>query len=398
MNSFEAYFTEYKKQRRRDGLWRTRQCNDLKDFCSNDYLGFNKDKTLSQRILDRACALENGSGSSPLIRGYSKVTSDLESQLAQRSQTEASLFFKSGYLANLSFFSAFKDSGFVFFSDRDNHASIIDGLRLSGCKKVIFNHNSLFDLEHKLKSTQHTKKIVVVESIYSMSGDYAPLTELSLLCERNHALLVVDEAHGTGYFGENGTGRVESLKLIPSVFARVHTAGKALGVGGAWVSGSRSLAEFMVNRSRPYIYSTASHPLAALRLKLALGFWDEVGAERVLVSQKRIEEIRSFTDEKSSLVTEVGPIISMSFDHVEHASTISREIATRGFDVKPIRPPTVPGGTSLLRITVPLYHSDETISEFCSVLKHKKSFLQDHCTKTSLGHRKKSSKKLEEAQ
>jgi len=336
MSSFESYFQTFKSQSQEFGLWRSRKISDegdqkssnkninsflpheandhfssLIDFCSNDYLGFQKDSELHKKIYEKLEDLPNGSGSSPLIRGYSQSTQDLEEHLAERSASESALFFTSGYLANLSFFSSFAKSNTEFFSDQENHASIIDGIRLSGSTKSIFKHNSISDLVTCLERSQSSLKIVVVESIYSMSGDYAPLLELAKVCEDFGALLVVDEAHATGYYGVRGSGRVEALGLEKKIFARIHTAGKALGVGGAWISGSESLIHFLVNRARPYIYSTASHPFAIHRLKQALDFWDQVGASRILQSQMRLKKITKFlglaTDENN-----IGPIVSIS--------------------------------------------------------------------------------------
>lgn len=223
--NFEDFFQKKQKQLKESGLFRKLKLPCGLDFCSNDYLGFSENRELRLKIREKISLFPIGSGGSRLLRGHSPLVEELESKLAWFSGKPETLFFPTGYQANLALFSSLLREEARVFSDELVHASIIDGIRLSGVEKHIWSHNNLDELEFLLKQKAETQKMnfVVVESVYSMEGDFAPLRELVFLCERYHCYLIVDEAHATGLFGKRGSGRVEDTELCDRVFARIHT-------------------------------------------------------------------------------------------------------------------------------------------------------------------------------
>ena len=252
--------------------------NNLIDFSSNDYLGFARSPELHELILTELetvnCKLETLSGStgSRLLTGNSQYTEELETFIAYYHKAEAGLIFNSGYTANVGLISSIAQKGDIIFYDELSHASIYDGVRLSKAESFPFRHNDLNHLEERLKFFQNARKensnsYIIVESVYSMDGDFAPLIELVSLCEDYNVNLIVDEAHATGIFGEKGEGKVVELGLEEKVFSRVHTFGKALGCHGAIVLGSETLRNYLINFSRLFIYTTALpiHTLASIK-------------------------------------------------------------------------------------------------------------------------------------
>ena len=346
------------------------------DFCSNDYLGLSNNAEL-QILVKQAMALSGlGSTGSRLLRGHSQGLENLENKLADFCGAESSLFFPSGYQANLGLFSSLLKEKATVFSDEQIHASIIDGIRLSGCEKYIFSHNSTADLEIMLrqKAKEDRLNIVVVESVYSMSGNLCPLIEMQTLCEKYGASLIVDEAHSTGLFGAKGSGRVEELGLREKVLATVHTGGKALGVSGAWIAGSHSLIEFLVNRSRPFIYSTAPAFYQQIALETALDFYFENRHElknEFFNSLKTFQTSLKKVGENFSYKVEGfgGPVTSFVLYENDRALSVMTGLAKKGFDVRAIRPPTVPSGQAQLRIIKPLSRSSEEVVNFIGALE-----------------------------
>ena len=232
------------------------------DFSSNDYLGY------SQRPIatDGASELSRSGAASRLLRGHHAIWEEVESRLASWHGAEAALVLSSGYAANEGLLSSIVQTGDICFSDQSNHASIIDGLRLSKAERAVFPHNDMEALESLLRQrraarTANQAWFIVTESLFGMEGDRAPLTDLAALAERYDASLIVDEAHATGCFAANGSGLVDSLKLRSRVLATVHTGGKALAVPGAYLAGSALLKQFLVNRCRHLIFTTALPPL-----------------------------------------------------------------------------------------------------------------------------------------
>ncbi len=372
---FEQTVIQKMDQLKKNDLYRELRFSRGVDFCSNDYLSLSESEDLKSQFLEKIKSYPMGSTGSRLLRGHSSTFSNLEKELAQFSGQEQALYFSSGYQANLGLFSCLLKQDAVVFSDEFIHASIIDGIRLSGCEKYIWSHNDLAELELLLKQKCQPEKlnIVVVESIYSMQGDFAPLKKLCELCKNYGAHLVVDEAHATGLYGKKGAGCVEFFGLEEEVFATIHTAGKAMGVSGAWVAGSHGLRELMINESRPFIYSTAPsfYQLAAVEVSLELLI--EKGEslrerffKQLAPFQKDLIELADFY--KASVSGEGSPVTSFVVGENQKALYLMQSLLKAGCDVRAIRSPTVRQGEAQLRITSPLGRTREEQSTLIQVL------------------------------
>ncbi|MEM7647376.1 MAG: 8-amino-7-oxononanoate synthase [Pseudomonadota bacterium] len=373
--TFADFFQSRKREWEQNQSFRQLKTHPGIDFCSNDYLGLSKNQELVDRVLESLRDVPLGSGSSRLIKGHSTNIHALEERLASFCGREAALFFPSGYQANLGIFSCLIKKGARVFSDSLIHASIIDGIKLAGGEKFIWQHNDLSHLESLLKERARPDRLnfVVCESIYSMQGDLAPLRELSQVCQRFGALLIVDEAHATGLYGDKGSGLVEELQLQDQVFATIHTGGKALGVSGAWVAGSKDLKTFMVNQSRPFIYSTAPSHHQQVAIFEAVNLIEEQGAEmrrefflRLMTFQSKLNE--KVHDHEFKLLGMGGPITSLVVGSNEKALNAMESLWKKGCDVRAIRYPTVPKNESLLRMTIPLSRTSEEITQLFSAL------------------------------
>lgn len=349
---------------RRAGLYRSLCPPAGIDLCSNDYLGLSQHPLLKSRM---ATAVEQegaGSTGSRLLRGERNCFTRVEHAFAEFKRTDRSLYFSSGYLANLAVLTAFPEAGDMIFSDQRNHASLIDGARLSRADKVVFPHNDLPALERLLaEHAGHGQKFVVVESLFSMDGDEAPLAEYAALCRRHGTALIVDEAHAVGIYGERGSGLIEARGVTGGVFVSINTAGKALGVAGAFVAASENAIEYLIQRGRPFVFSTAPPPALAAPLEASL----EVIAkeperrERVLA---RAAELRSRLGRPG-----ISQIIPVILGESERAVAVARTLQAAGFDVRPIRPPTVPEGTARLRISVNQGLSRIALDRFADALE-----------------------------
>lgn len=345
------------------------------DYCSNDYLGLAENKKLNNQINQALTESKLGSGGSRLIRGHYPEIEMLESKLAQFSGKESALFFATGYQANVALMACLLREKAVVFSDELNHASIIDGIKLSGCEKYIWGHNDVRDLEIllKQKAKEGHLNVVVVESLYSMRGDQAPLQEILDVCEKYGAELIVDEAHATGLYGERGSGLVESHGLTDQVLATLHTAGKSLGVSGAWIAGSDKLIQYLVNRSRAFIYSTAPAHYQVKALEVALNFFTENKSELIQRFMSGLENFQTSIIEICGDQYPVnglgGPVTSVVIGENQKTVEAMESLRENGFDVRAIRPPTVPKGESLLRITHCLPRTNDQDQKLLACLK-----------------------------
>jgi 8-amino-7-oxononanoate synthase len=228
------------------------------NFGSNDYLGLAADPRLAAAVAAALTQYGWGSGASPLLMGHAELHRRLESRLAEFEGAEAALLFTSGFAANSGTIAALAGPGDAVFSDRKNHASLFDGCRLSRADVRVYPHGDWQALDDLLaKTTTYRRRLIVTDSLFSMDGDFAPLKELADIAEKHHAMLLVDEAHATGVFGKNGRGACELLGVEDRVPVRIGTLSKALGGIGGFAAGSRSLVEWLVNRARPYVFSTA---------------------------------------------------------------------------------------------------------------------------------------------
>jgi 8-amino-7-oxononanoate synthase len=322
---------------------------------SNDYLGLAQDPRLKRAAMQSIEAAESvGSTGSRLLSGNSREWEQIEKDFAQFLGTEAALYFSSGYSANVGLISAIAGRGDIVFSDELNHASLIDGIRLSRAEKVIYPHRDLDFLAAALqKHRAHPgAKLIVTESIFSMEGDIAPIEQIVELARKYGADVVVDEAHALGVYGPRGRGVCASLALEREVFATVHTCGKALASAGAFVCGGRLLRDYLINRARSFIFSTAMPPYMAGQIRAAL--------ELAFEADGRRDHLRSIANElRTSLAVggvncggSASQIIPVCLGSNEAALSLAAHLQEAGFAVRAIRPPTVPAGTSRIRLSL----------------------------------------------
>lgn len=321
---------------------------------SNDYLGLSGHPQLQQAVVR---AIEAGapmaSTGSRLLSGNDSRWEALEAQFAEFLGVEAALYFTSGYAANTGLLASILESGDLVFSDAANHASLIDGMRLSKAQKIVFPHSDLDYLENELRrDAGGGRKVIVVESVFSMEGDRAPLTDLLRLCERFDAFLIVDEAHATAVEGREGCGLVNEAGRSARVLATVHTCGKALASMGAFVAGSRALREFLINCARTFIFSTALPPYCAAQVGAAIQLAREADAQRAhlrALSRSLRERLAAGGFNAGRSESQIVPLILGSN---AAAMRTASALAAAGFAVRAIRPPTVPAGTARLRFSL----------------------------------------------
>jgi 8-amino-7-oxononanoate synthase len=343
------------------------------NFSSNNYLGIANHPALAEaakRAIDRyGC----GSGASRLISGNMTLHEELEARLAAFKGTEAALVFNSGFQANTGILSTLTGENDAILSDSLNHASIIDGCRLSRAKTIVYAHGDLDQLESGLKrSSNAQRKLIVTESIFSMDGDEAPLVEIVELAEKYGAMVMVDEAHATGIFGNNGAGVVAKLGLGERISVQMGTLGKALGAFGAYVAGSHALRELLINRCRSFIFTTSLPPAI---MAMAIAAIDVIQTE-----PERRENLwnncRSLKDGLGRLGFYVGDgdsaILPLIIGDASKCMHFSERLLENGIFAQGIRPPTVPPGTSRLRITMMASHTDAHIEKAIDAFKQVK--------------------------
>ncbi|MBI2997711.1 MAG: 8-amino-7-oxononanoate synthase [Deltaproteobacteria bacterium] len=333
---------------------------EVLNFSSNNYLGLANHPALRAAAKEAIERYGCGSGASRLISGNMTLHEELEAKIAALKGTEAALVFNSGYQANIGVLSALAGEGDVILSDVLNHASVIDGCRLSRAKVVIYPHCDLAVLEEELKKAPvAARRLIVTETLFSMDGDEAPLAEIVELAERYGAMVMVDEAHATGVFGPNGAGVVAKLGLGNRVPVQMGTLGKALGAFGAYVAGSRELREFLINRSRSFIFTTSLPPAV---MAMAIAAIDVVYKE----PQRRLalwHNCRALRDGLKKLGFSLGEsqsqIQPLVIGDAEKCMDFSERLLQKGVFAQGIRPPTVSPGTSRLRITLMATHTHE---------------------------------------
>ncbi len=372
-NSIDRYILSKLNSRKEQNNYRTLNVlHGLVDFFSNDYLGFAKSHELKHRLqqeLNRVESAPLGSTGSRLLSGNSQYAEDLEKLIAEFHGAEAALIFNSGFDANYGLLSALPYKGDTIIYDELIHASAHDGMRNSKATAVSFLHNNIDSLEQKLRLASGLKYIVV-ESVYSMDGDLAPLREIVELCKKYEAGLIIDEAHATGIFGAKGEGVYSSLfseacTQTPEFIIRIHTFGKALGVHGAVVLCSENTRNFLINFCRPFIFSTAlpQHTLAAI--KCAYEFLPEAGNQREmlfnLVKHFR-EECQKAKLKHTQLMNGDSPVQSVLVTGNSRAKEMAKKIQQKGFDVRAILFPTVPKGMERIRICLHSFNTEEEVT------------------------------------
>lgn len=341
------------------------------DFSSNDYLGLATHPQLKRAVLKGLnSATRVASTGSRLLSGQDEAWTLLELEFARWVGANAALYFTSGYAANVGLLSSLLRPEDVVFSDSANHASIIDGIRLAKCPRVIFPHLDLENLEKELQrnSSVAGARIIVVESIFSMEGDRAPLADLAWLAERYGAELIVDEAHAIGVRGPNGSGCVAEAGLSSQVLATVHTCGKALAAAGAFVCGSENLRQFLINRARPFIFNTAMPPYFAAQVSAGMALAADANAERsrlVELSELLRCTLRSNGFYISAIDSQIIPVV-LGLNAV--AVHFAAYLRARGFGVRAIRPPTVPPGSARLRLSLTAKHSEQNLSDLVAAM------------------------------
>ncbi|WP_418903716.1 8-amino-7-oxononanoate synthase [Pokkaliibacter plantistimulans] len=348
-------------------------------FCSNDYLGLANDPRLKQSAIEAVQRYGVGSGASHLVSGHSAEHHALEEELAVFTGRQRALLFSTGYMANLGAISALLDDQSAVFEDRLNHASLLDAGLNSGARFQRYLHNDVDNLASRLGKATQSHKLVVTDGVFSMDGDVAPLNELAQLCHDQQAWLMVDDAHGFGVLGEHGAGLVEACELdqqqVPVLMA---TLGKALGCAGAFIAGSETLIEALIQFARPYIYTTAMPPAVAAAGRQALRIVQQEPERRLhlqhLIRRFRHEaEVMGLTLMSSQ--TAIQPVLVGS---AARAMALSASLLQQGIWVTAIRPPTVPAGMSRLRITLTAAHTDQQLDRLLYALERSWREVSDH--------------------
>jgi 8-amino-7-oxononanoate synthase len=366
----------------RAGLHRTLHQPSGIDLSSNDYLNLAADPRVAAAFREAAARDGVGSTGSRLLRGHRLAFEQLESRFAAFKGSERAIYFSSGYLANLAVLATLAEPGDTIVSDERNHASLIDGMRLSRARVMIVPHNDVAALRGALEQAAGATPdrlatadgdrapltFVVVESLYSMEGDVAPLAEYSAACEAFGAVLVVDEAHAVGIYGPRGEGLIAAANVDPNHCLSINTAGKALGAAGALVAGPAWVIDYLMQRARPFVFSTAAPPAiaAAIGASLTIVETEPERRQRVLALAGHLRAVlRQAGIDVPDGVSQIIPIIVGDNDR---AVAIARGLQADGFDVRAIRPPSVPPGTARLRISVNAGLTERTLDEFAGLV------------------------------
>ncbi len=391
MSTFENALQERLLELRRQGLHRILRRIDspqaariqhkgveLVNFSSNDYLGLANEPFLKEAAMRAIATYGAGSGASRLISGSLAPHQELEERLAEFKEAEAALAFSSGYAAALGTICALLAKGDFIVIDKLVHASLVDAARLCGSTLRVFAHNDPDDLHKILKwidarrgrsaGPVNSNVLIVTESIFSMEGDHAPLFDIVELKDRFGAWLMVDEAHATGLYGANRRGLIEHFGLANRIEIQMGTLGKALGAAGGYICGSRTLIEYLVNRARSFVFSTAPVPAASAAAEAGVRFVQSPAGEarNKLLWQRLAQLPTNFRNPASPVPSAIVPVVTGSEERAVSASNSLRE---RGLFVPAIRYPTVPRGQARLRVTLSAAHSEEDVARLVVALK-----------------------------
>jgi len=375
------------------GLWRSRKLvsgaqgctinvagKNLVNFSSNDYLGLANHKQLKVSAANACNQFGVGSGASHLVCGHLEPHHDLEQQLASFVGAQRAILFSSGYMANLSVASTFLSKGDLLLQDKLNHASLIDGAKLSGVVAKRYAHCDVTHAETMINLTEFNRCIVASDSAFSMDGDIAPLNALKALTIKHQALLYIDDAHGFGVLGENGQGALEDAGLTPSGNTlMMGTLGKALGCYGAFIAGDELYIEHLIQSARPYIYTTALPPSVSASVLAALALLSKEGGSLRAKLNSNIDYFKQRASECDVMLmpssTAIQPVL---IGDPNQAMRISQALADDGFNVTAIRPPTVPQESARLRIALSSAHSQQQIAQLIeSLAKHLGAYERD---------------------
>lgn len=341
------------------------------DFASNDYLGLARDPAIAAAVAEAAArGVPAGSGGSRLLRGNAPEHEALEEKAARFFGAEAALFFGAGFAANAALFATLPQAGDLIVADELIHASVHEGMRLTRAGHVLAAHNDPAAVEDAIVQWRagggKGTPWIAVESVYSMDGDIAPLADLLAVADRHEGVLVVDEAHGTGIFGPGGRGLAAPFEGRPNVIV-LHTCGKAMGTEGALVTGPAVVKDYLVNKARGFIFSTSPSPLIAVAVSAAI---DRIAGADDL--RARLDTLRAHAGrvlcEPLGLAAPVSPILPIILGTDSRAMAAAAAVQAAGFDIRGIRPPTVPAGTARLRVTLTLNATPADIDALAPVL------------------------------
>jgi len=378
MNFPQNLTAKLETRKQNNALRQLPNATHLIDFTSNDYIGFSRNKSIFEKthqyLIDKNC-IQNGATGSRLISGNHKVYQEGEDFIAQFHQSQCALIFNSGYDANVGFFSSAPQKGDLILYDELCHASIRDGIQLSNAKAYKFDHNDFEDLERLIQNSRSktqdpTNIYIVTESVFSMDGDTPNLEELATLSEKYNCLLVIDEAHALGVFGDKGEGLVQMLGLQHHVFARIMTFGKGLGCHGAAIVGSQELKDYLVNFARSFIYTTGLSPHSVATILVG---YQHLETEKNTINSLRkniihFNQVLHLLGLKPMFVKSKSAIQSAIIPGNQNVKYIASQIQEKGFDVKAILSPTVPEGQERLRFCIHSYNTKEEISEVLGLL------------------------------
>lgn len=347
--------------------------NDLQliNFGSNDYLGYAGDSRLIKASAKGACSEGAGAGASPLVSGHSALHESLGQNISSLLDTEETLIFPSGYAANTSTIACLTGPHDLIVSDAHNHASIIDGCRLSGANVQIYPHRNITEAANLLRSIPARRRLIVTDSLFSMDGTIAPLADMAQLAHDTKSMLLVDEAHATGLFGIHGSGLIEEAGIASSVAVRIGTLSKALGSSGGFVSGHRTLVDYLRHRARSWMFSTAHPPASAAAAIQAIKLLSEEPFRR----KKLTESAALFRQKLLSHGVDIGDaeahVVPVFVKTPQRAVQIAASLVRDGFFVPAIRPPSVPTDSSLLRVSLSYIHTQDTIDSLSnSIIKY----------------------------
>ena len=331
----------------------------LINFASNDYLGLRRDHRLIDAARQSLVTSGVGAGASPLVSGYNLPLAELEQRLARWQNAEACLVFSSGMAMNVGVIAALAGTDDLVLSDRLNHASLIDGCRLSGAHKRIYGHNDVDEVRKLLRQerARYQRTLVITESVFSMDGDRAPLNDLQQVCDEYDAGLLVDEAHASGVYGATGAGLGEVDGAGVRWLGKLGTLSKAIGTCGGYVAGSRALVDFLVNKCRSYIFSTAIAPPVVAATSAAIALMPELGDRREKLRQLSLTLRARLQSQGWQVPDGDSPIVPVIVGENAAAVALSQRLMAAGLLVPAIRPPTVPAGSARLRVSLCAMHS-----------------------------------------
>ncbi|EIT87352.1 8-amino-7-oxononanoate synthase [Fictibacillus macauensis ZFHKF-1] len=349
--------------------WLQRDGRRLLNLASNNYLGLAGDPRLTEASMEACKQYGNSASASRLVTGNHLLYDDCEQAVAAWKKTQKALIFTSGYTANVGILSALLNHKSIVFSDKLNHASITDGIILSRADHKRYRHLDVDHLEKMLQQAPaHKRKIIVTDSIFSMDGDIAPLQELVLLKERYNALLIVDEAHSSGLYGATGAGLVQQYALTQHVDLVMGTFSKALGSFGAYVTGDEELIDYVLNKARSFIYTTALPPavLGAIAKSIEIVSSEPALRETVLAHATYFRQ--TLTKAGFNLCGSESQIVPILIGHSEQALRFSEALQEEGIAAVAIRPPTVPQQTARIRFTLMASHKREEVQHAAQII------------------------------